>query len=223
MAGAPTQSARLGWHGLAGDRRFAFRRVEDRSGFPWLSATHLPELLLYRPLGQEEGTGEPLPTHVGTPSGQEFELHSEVLRAEVAARTGSDVELMWLRNGTFDDAVVSVISLATVAAVGREAGVDPDLRRFRPNIVLETDDQQPFNEGSWVGRTLVFGGTEPHAAVCVTADDVRCMMINLDPDTARQDARVMRAVVQRHGNVAGVYGAVVRTGTLHVGQEIWLT
>ena len=62
MAGTPAESAFLGWHGLNGDRRFAFRRIGDQSGFPWLSASRLPELLLYRPFGLDETTGEPLPT-----------------------------------------------------------------------------------------------------------------------------------------------------------------
>ena len=41
MAGTALESAFLGWHGLAGDRRFAFRRVGDDSGFPWLTASRL--------------------------------------------------------------------------------------------------------------------------------------------------------------------------------------
>lgn len=36
--------------------------------------------------------------------------------------------------------------------------------------------------------------------------DVRCMMINLDPDTAAKDARVMKTVVGLNQNNAGVYG-----------------
>jgi uncharacterized protein YcbX len=222
MAGTATRSALLGWHGFAGDRRFAFRRVDDRSGFPWLSASRVPELLLYRPFGHDETGREPLPTHVRTPAGQELELWSDALRAEIVDRLGSDVQLMSLRNGIFDDAFVSVISLATVAAVGREAGVDPDVRRFRPNVVLDTEEAEPFREGEWVGGTLLFGAAEPRVAVSVTSNDVRCMMINLDPDSARQDARVMKVVVRRNGNLAGVYGAAVRTGTVEVGQEVWL-
>src|SRR5215470_19627069 len=74
MAGTPTESAFLGWHGLADDRRFAFRRLGDDSGFPWLNASRLPELLLYHPVGLDESTGEPLPTHVRTPAGSYLEL-----------------------------------------------------------------------------------------------------------------------------------------------------
>ncbi len=46
MAGIATDSAVIGWHGLQGDRRFAFRRLNDNSGFPWLTAGRLPALLL---------------------------------------------------------------------------------------------------------------------------------------------------------------------------------
>ena len=89
MAGTATESAFLGWHGLAGDRRFAFRRKDDRGGFPWLSASRLPELLLYRPFGPDENSGEPLPTHVRTPAGTEWELRSDELRREIAGRWGA--------------------------------------------------------------------------------------------------------------------------------------
>ena len=44
MSGEALEVADLGWHGLDGDRRLAFRRVDDRGGFPWLSAGKLPAL-----------------------------------------------------------------------------------------------------------------------------------------------------------------------------------
>src|SRR5215510_2547367 len=81
MAGTATESAVLGWHGLEGDRRFAFGRVGDDGGFPWLTASRLPGLLLYRPVGLGESTGEPLPAHVRTPDGSCVELQSAELRA----------------------------------------------------------------------------------------------------------------------------------------------
>jgi uncharacterized protein YcbX len=52
--------------------------------------------------------------------------------------------------------------------------------------------------------------------------DVRCMMINLDPDTGRQDAQVLKTVVRLNTNNAGVYGTVVQTGTLRVGDPVSL-
>jgi len=70
MAGIPTESAVLGWQGLEGDRRFAFRRIGDQSAFPFLTAGRLPRLIRYRPLGFNEDS------RVLTPEGSEFGLRS---------------------------------------------------------------------------------------------------------------------------------------------------
>jgi len=222
MAGIATKSAFLGWYGLAGDRRFAFRRVGVDSGMPWLTASRLPELLLYHPVRFDESTGEPLPTHVRTPAGSTVELRSAELKAELAERFGSDVELMKLNHGIFDEAAVSVISLATIAGIGREAGLDLDRRRFRANVVVETERGDLFVEDGWVGRRLVFGDSDLGPAVSVTMRDARCMMVNLDPETAEQEARVMKTVVRLNKNNAGVYAAVVRSGTIRVGDRVTL-
>lgn len=214
------ESADLGWHGLAGDRRLAFRRLEDSSGFPWLQASRLPELVLYQPVGLNESSGEC--SHVRTPAGIDVELRGEALRTEISERFGSAVELMMLRHGIFDEAALSVISLATIADIGREAAIDLDRRRMRANVVLETYDSKPFLEDEWVGGTLVFGDGEAMPAVSITLRDERCVMVNIDPDTGEKDARVMKAVVRLNGNNAGVYGTVVRTGSIHVGQTVYL-
>lgn len=220
MAGVSVESAELGWHGLAGDRRFAFRRLGESGGFPWLTAGRLPELLLYQPCGLNALVGEPLPTHVRTPAGVEVELRSEALQRELSMRFGSPVELMQINHGIFDDAPVSVIAWATVAQVAGEAKLPVDPRRMRANVLIEADDPVPFSEDGWVGGTLIFG--EGEAAVSVTARDVRCMMINLDPDTAEQNPQMMRSAVRLNNNNAGVYGTVVRAGTIRVGQRVSL-
>jgi len=230
MAGVAAESAILGWHGLAGDRRFAFRRIGDKGGFPWLTAGRLPELLLYQPVLCDESGGEPLPTHVITAAGLQLELRSEELKAEISRRAGSEVELMYLKHGIFDEAAISVISLTTIAGIGRAAGVGSDLdrRRFRANIVLETEKSEPFLENGWVGGTLVFGDRSAAAAVgglpavSVTMPDLRCVMINLDPGTAIKDARLMNTVVRLNQNNAGVYAAVLRTGMIRVGDRVSL-
>lgn len=98
-----------------------------------------------------------------------------------------------------------------------------DARRFRANILLESNELKPFEEDTWVGGRLIFGDSESGPAVSVTARDVRCMMINLDPETAKQEAgQVQKAAVRLNANNAGVYGTVVQTGTIHVGQTVSL-
>jgi uncharacterized protein YcbX len=78
-----------------------------------------------------------------------------------------------------------------------------------------------FPEDRWVGRRIVLGDDEG-PAVRVTMPDPRCMMINLDPETAEQDARVLKTVVRVNDNNAGVYGAVVRPGPIRVGDCVSL-
>jgi len=222
MAGIATASAFLGWHGLPGDRRFAFRRVGDGSGFPWLTASRLPELILYHPVGLDESNGEPLPTHVRTPAGSQVELGSAELKAEIAKRFGGDVDLMKLRHGIFDQATISVIALTTIAAIGREAGLDLDRRRFRANIFVESEGTEPFLEDGWVGGTLAFGDGDPRPAVSVMERDPRCVMINIDPETGEKDSRVFKTVGRLNKADAGVYATVIRTGTIRVGDRVSL-
>lgn len=222
MAGIPTDSAFIGWHGLQGDRRFAFRRVDDNSGFPWLSASRLPELLLHQPTGLDERSEEPLPTHVLTPEGLTLELGSAELQNQIAERFGSPVELMKLKHGIFDDASISVINLATIAGISREAGQELDTRRFRANILIASESTEPFVEDSWIGGRLVFGNIDVGPIVSLTMRDLRCVMINLDPDTAEKDAQIMKTVVRLNENNAGAYGTVARTGEITVGQPVTL-
>src|SRR6266576_3108029 len=85
MGGERLEVAEMGWHGLDGDRRLAFRRIDDRSGFPWLTAGKLPDLLLFAPRREDGAQGE-LPTHVRTPDGQEMPLFGEDLATEVGRR-----------------------------------------------------------------------------------------------------------------------------------------
>ena len=52
--------------------------------------------------------------------------------------------------------------------------------------------------------------------------DPRCVMINLHPDTAQQDPRIMKAAVRLNDNNAGAYGTVARSGQISVGQPVSL-
>ena len=222
MAGLSTDSVFLGWHGLAGDRRFAFRRVADGSEFPWLTASRLPQLVTYRPYGLVESDDEPQPTHVLTPQGDRLELLGAGLRREISERLGEEVAMMQVDQGVFDDSEMSIIASTTIVHVCGQAEVNVDSRRFRPNIVLEDEEVDAFGEDAWVGSTLVFGDDTSGPAIRVTKRDVRCVMINLDPETGRQDPSVLKAAVRLNDNNAGVYGTVVRVGRIQVGAPVTL-
>src|ERR1700685_360856 len=123
MAGERVPVAHLGWHGIDGDRRLALRLTEVGSDFPWLTASKLPELLLFTPVRSGEGAQGDLPTHVRTPEGKELAVFGDELAAEIERRHGSPVEMMHLRGGIFDEASVSVIATDTIREIAGLAGV----------------------------------------------------------------------------------------------------
>jgi len=223
MRGERLESAELGWHGLESDRRLAFRRVDDRSGFPWLTATKLPDLLLFAPKPHEHGAQGELPTHIRTPDGKDMTVFGEELAAEIRCRYGAPAHMMQLRHGIFDDASISVIASDTVCEIARLAGQRPDVRRFRPNIVVRLLRSVPFQEDEWLGAVLSFGEGDNGPAVNVTMRDERCSMVNLDPDSTSVTPEVLKAIVRANQNNAGVYGAVTRTGRVAVGQSMFLS
>jgi hypothetical protein len=222
MGGERLEVASLGWHGLDGDRRLALRRMDDRSGFPWLSASELPDLVLFAPHRRDDGAQGDLPTHVRTPDGEEMPVFGEGLAAEVGRRHGAPVQMMQLKHGIFDEASISVIASDTIREIGRLAGRSLDVRRFRPNVVVRLLRPTPFQEDEWVGGVLSFGEGDDAPAIAVTMRDERCSMVNIDPDSARSAPEVMKAVVRANQNTAGIYGAVTRIGRLAVGQTVVL-
>jgi MOSC domain-containing protein len=220
MRGEPLEVAKMGRNGLDGDRRLAFRRMDDRSEFPWLTASKVPDLLLFAPQRREDGAQGDLPTHVRTPDGEEMPIFGEDLATEVGRRYGAPVQMMQLNHGIFDEASISIIAFDTVREIGRLAGRSPDVRRFRPNVVVRLLRSVPFQEDHWLGGMLSFGEGNDAPAITVTMRDVRCAMVNLDPDSAGSAPEVLKAVVRANQNNAGVYGSVTRIGQLAVGQPI---
>jgi hypothetical protein len=200
MRGEPLEVANLGWHCLEGDGRLAFRRINDRSGFPWLTASKLADLPRFAPQRREDGAqGRPsyAYSHTGWRRAACLSL-GEDLATEVGRRYGAPVQMMQLKHGIFDDATISVIASDTVREIGRLAGRSLDVRRFRPNVVVRRLRSVPFQEDEWLSGVLSFGEGDDAPAITVTMRDVRCSMVNLDPDSARPAPEVLKAVVRVH-------------------------
>jgi uncharacterized protein len=215
MRGERLEAATLGWHGIEGDRRFALRRLQERGDFPWLTASKLPEMLLFTPNASSP------PTHVRTPEGRELPIFGEELAAEVAGRHGSPVEMMQIKHGIFDDGIISLITSTTVGEICRLAGERADARRFRPNILVRSTREVAFMEDEWLGGVITFGnGDAP--GLTVTMRDERCAMINYDPDDVTTAPALMKAVVHANRSHAGIYATVARLGRLQVGQRVVL-
>jgi uncharacterized protein YcbX len=222
MAGESMESATLGWQGLEGDRRFAFGRTGDASGFPWLTAGKLPSLVLYRPFRSDQAPGS-APDFVKTPAGASLPLQSEELQRELSERLGVEMRLMHLRHGIFDEAPLSLITLATIAAIEQASEMALDIRRFRPNVLIDTGAPAAFVENDWVGGVVSFGERPDAPSAGVTLKDVRCGMLNIDPDTAALNPAVLRAAVRSNDNCAGAYGVPLTTGLVSIGDPVYLT
>jgi hypothetical protein len=203
----------LSWHGLAGDRRWAFIRAgKASSGFPWLTVRERPDLLTYRPWFTEPDRPDASPTMVRSPAGDEFDVVDPALAAEL----GDGVRVIKHDRGIFDALPLSLITSQTVTGLGALVGADLDVRRFRPNLVIEAIDPSPFVEEAWVGRVLRVGD----ARVRVDARDKRCDVVNTDPVTARRDRAVLRAIAQHRQAYLGVYGSTVQPGRVEVGDPV---
>jgi len=127
-----------------------------------------------------------------------------------------------LPEGTFFDC--AVVHLLTTATVDRLRELYPEgrfeVRRFRPNVVVETaDGLKDFVENAWIGRTLALGDA---VRLSVTGPCPRCVMTTLPQGDLAKDPGILRTAAQHnHANV-GVYASVVRGGTVRRGEAIRL-
>ncbi|MGH9556701.1 MAG: MOSC domain-containing protein [Terriglobales bacterium] len=223
MAGVSVEEAHVGLDGILGDRQYAFVRAEQaaRNSFPWMTARESSRMLFYKPYFAQLPTPEqPEPAvRVRTPADTECEPGDLSLREELANELGQPLFLLKSARGMFDCQHLSLFSLASVRALAEEAGCPIDPRQFRANLFVEPASSQPFEEETWAGSLLQVGD---QVLTGVTQRDPRCMMVNLDPESGKQDPRVLRAIAQKHQGQAGVYANVIRPGVIRVGDTLRL-
>jgi uncharacterized protein YcbX len=115
-----------------------------------------------------------------------------------------------------DLAGVHLLSLATLAAgEAASADLDWDVRRFRPNIVVD-GVAEAFGEDTWCGSTVTVGS----ARLAARQPTVRCAMpLRAQPGLDRQP-RLFEALTALHDNHLGTYLDVVFPGEVRVGDEV---
>lgn len=217
MRGEALPSLPLTLQGFAEDRRYAFVQTASRSGFPWLTGRELPEMLRYTT--SVEGSGTPdVSVTVTIPSGERWAVDSDELRQILEARSGRPVFLLRDYRGSYDVAPVSLISRQSITRIAEESGTKENAWRFRPNLLVDLEGGEPFDELKWVGSMLRIGET---ASIAITQVDQRCVMITLDPETGERSPSILKCVAQKHGNRAGIYATVLSPGEVRVGDAIW--
>ncbi len=216
MRGESLPATTLTLQGVPADRRFAFVQKNSRNSFPWFTARELPELLCYSTRVEETGPKE-YDVLVTTPDGETVPIQSDELRQVLESRSGKDLFLLQDYRGSFDVAPISLISCQTVLQIAKESETEEDPIRFRPNLLLDLESGDAFEELNWVGRILRVGDT---ARIAITQVDNRCMMITLDPANAKSSPAVLRTVAQQHNQSAGVYATVLTPGEVRVGDIV---
>ncbi len=216
MGGEPLTSVDVSWHGLAGDRRWAFVRPgATRSAFPWLTIRERGDMSRFVPSLVDPGEPETSGTVVRTPSGEEYDVTDPELGAFLDPEGATVIRQA---RGVFDTLPISLISAQTVEALGASVGLQLDVQRFRPNLLIDVESGAPFAEDGWVGRELEIGGLRMR----VDKQDGRCVVITVDPATGERSPGILRAVAQERDGCLGVYGSTVRPGTVTVGDPVRL-
>jgi uncharacterized protein YcbX len=214
-------SAEVTWNGLLGDRRYAFVKSANRSRFPWLTGRDIFPMVLHRAEFTDPANVAASRIRVTAPDGWEGMLDNPELTARLSQQAGEDVHLIQIGRGTFDAMPISVVTEGTQAAVAEAHGSDVGLGRFRINLVVRADNSK-MRETDWFGSTLVIGEGAGAVRLRVDAEVLRCAMVTLDPDTARQDVSVLRTVAQRFDNCVGAYCTPETTGPIEVGAPVRL-
>jgi uncharacterized protein YcbX len=119
--------------------------------------------------------------------------------------------------GTYFDAMqLHVVTTASLAALrDKNPDSDFDVRRFRPNVVIETAEPG-FVELGWTGGTLVLG-TSSAFVDCATP---RCSMPTRAQAGLRADPKVLKTIAQEAERCVGAYATVTTSGALRVGDVV---
>ncbi|MDQ6649787.1 MAG: MOSC domain-containing protein [Actinomycetota bacterium] len=129
--------------------------------------------------------------------------------------------------GRFHDAMP--VHLVTTATLAKLADLNPergaDLRRLRPNLVVDTGDAEGFVENDWCGRTVTVG----EVVLRISGPTARCIVPALAHGDLPAEEGLVRAVA-RHNRLplgdngrygcAGVYAEVLQPGTVTVGDSV---
>jgi uncharacterized protein YcbX len=111
--------------------------------------------------------------------------------------------------------VVSIINLASVAALEDLVGQPVDPLRFRGNVYVT--GWPAWSEFEMVGKTLLAGD----ARLNVTKVIGRCAAVNVDPVTAARDLNLPQMMMRSLGHMdCGIYAEVAADGRIAAGDSI---
>ena len=112
--------------------------------------------------------------------------------------------------------VVSIINLASVAAVEGAVGAPVHPLRFRGNLYVT--GWPAWREFELIEQEIAIGTA---ARLKIVKRIVRCAATNVDPDTGIRDLSIPNTLMQSFGHAdCGVHGEVLEAGEIAVGDEL---
>jgi uncharacterized protein YcbX len=232
MLGERLQQTAVDAEGIEGDRRFALRSLADGS---LVSAKRVPEMFDFHARLSRSGIlGIEFPDgslYAGDAPGLDV-LLSQVLDRQVGLVEVGDslVERIGMgasadttegegqfetTHGFHDSADVHLLTTTQleVARTIYPTG-EWDRRRFRPNLFIESDVTGDLAPGIVVGV-----GSEVRLEVVKGCS--RCVMTTHPQEDLEKDPQILRTLARDLGNTLGTLTAVVETGMVAVGDEVW--
>lgn len=119
----------------------------------------------------------------------------------------------------FDCATVHVLTTNTLRALQERYDGDFDVRRFRPNVLVDAGSDSAFAEDAWIGKSLHIGD---QVVLNISGPAGRCVMTTLPQNGLAADNGILRTAAQCHAANVGVYAEVVRGGRISNGDEVRL-
>ncbi len=120
----------------------------------------------------------------------------------------------------FDNEEINLMTTASLAHMqARNPGADWDVRRFRPNFLIETvPGLEGLAENAWVGRKLAIGGL----VLEITMATPRCGMTVQPQDGLVYDKTILRTIVREGAQCLGVGAHCLKAGSVAVGERVEL-
>ena len=162
-----------------------------------------------------EKLGRPVTIKSSVPEAPELEEYWPDIEG-LALKETVTVEAM--PEGTFFDlAVLHILTTSTINSLrNKYADGRFEVRRFRPNVVVEVSDDVEFAENDWIGKEVAVGG----AVLQITGPCPRCVMTTLPQYDLPKDPGILRTAAKYNDAHVGVYAAVKVSGPVSIGDVL---
>ena len=229
MAGEDLNAVYVHETGINGDRIFAFYDPNSkRHSLPYVTIRENNRMLLMKAKINEENPVIPYDSDYKPQveiilENEKISIDDDRVIKHIAGRlepTHQNLTLNYRKAGIHDTKPISLVSMQSIAKLAEERGLGSlDPLRFRSNFYIEWENKEAFYEEKLVGNSLQIGN---EVVLHISKNNVRCTIINVDPQSAVKDRTVLKTVSGLHDAKFGIYAEVRSLGPVRVNDTIYL-